>query len=229
MAESIATHIPFSYERELASSYVDRLGQEDSPLQDRLQALAEQLAGRMNLPDDMVISVHYVDDDAVNAFATLGGHIVVFRGLVDAAPSENALAMVMGHEIAHIKFRDPLVAMGRGVLLGTALAVVTGASGDSVAGRLLGDSGLLTTLHFSRSQETRADRAGLEAVAGYYGHVNDATRIFEHFLQEEQRAGFTLPGLFRTHPASDDRIDRLRSLAKQKGWPQTGEVTPLTR
>ncbi|MBK8289542.1 MAG: M48 family metalloprotease [Cellvibrionales bacterium] len=47
--------------------------------------------------------------------ATLGGHIVVYQGLLDATKdSETALAMVMAHELTHIKLRHPAGAMGRG-------------------------------------------------------------------------------------------------------------------
>lgn len=227
-AQYLAAWIPFSYEEEMASAYVDKLDNEATPTQAYLQELASGLARQMQLPPGMHITVHYVDSDVVNAFATLGGHIVIFRGLIDRSPSENALAMVIAHEIAHIKHRDPMVALGRGVLVGSVLSVLTGMNANGMAGRVLGDTGLLTSLHFGRGQESKADQAGLEAVARYYGHVADAGKIFEYFLAQEKRGG-SLPALFQTHPASDDRIENLRRIAGQNGWLQQGELTPLKK
>jgi predicted Zn-dependent protease len=225
-AQYLAAWIPFSYEEEMAASYVDEFDNESSPRQEYLQELANGLAENIHLPPDMKITVHYVDSDVVNAFATLGGHIVIFRGLIDVSPSENALAMVIGHEIAHIKHRDPIVALGRGVLVGSILAVLTGMNANSMAGRILGDTGLLTTLYFGRGQESKADRAGLEALAGYYGHVSDAGKIFETFVEQEGQ-GISLPELFQSHPASDGRIENMQSIATQNGWALEGELTSL--
>ena len=227
-AQYLATWIPFSYEEDMASVYAEKLDTESTLEQTYLQTLADGLAKQMQLPAGMHITAHYIDDEIVNAFATVGGHIVIFRGLLEVSPSENALAMVISHEIAHIKHRDPIIALGRGVLVGSVLSVLTGMNANSMAGRILGDTGLLTSLHFGRSQESKADRAGLEAVARYYGHVADATKIFEYFQRQEGQ-GMSLPELFQTHPASDDRIEKLRAIAHQNGWPQQGKLTPLKK
>ncbi len=228
LSETLAGYIPFAYEQDIAAAYTEKMkSSDDLPVRAYLQDLANHLVTGMDLPKDMTITVHYSDTDTVNAFATLGGHIFIFRGLLQATPNENALAMVMAHEIAHIKHRDPIVAMGRGVLLSSVLAVVTGASGQDMAGRILGSTGLLTTLHFSRSQEQAADTDGLGAIARYYGHVNGATSIFEQFMQDEKNNRFGLPAFMQTHPASKDRIDRLHALALAHGWPEQGELMPL--
>jgi len=225
-AHYLAAWIPFSYEQDMAASYVDTLDTRATPMQSYLQGLANGLADKMQLPAGMKVTVHYIDSDTVNAFATLGGHMVIFRGLVEVSPSENALAMVIAHEIAHIKHRDPITALGRGVLVGSALAVLAGMNGNTLAGKVLGNTGLLTTLHFSRDQEREADRAGLKAVERYYGHVGDAGKIFEYFVEKEKH-GLSLPAFFQTHPASDHRIDTLRSIANENGWALDGKLTPL--
>ncbi|MDH4133887.1 MAG: M48 family metalloprotease, partial [Gammaproteobacteria bacterium] len=141
-AESIAQRIPFETELQIASQYRGKLPPR-GPVADNLQALADRLAVAMALPPEMKITVHYVDDKTVNAMATLGGHIIVFRGLLEKMPSENALSMVLAHEIAHIRHRHPLMALGRGVVIGLALSTVAGFSGNDVTGRALGDAGLL--------------------------------------------------------------------------------------
>ena len=110
--------VPFEQEQALASSIdADWLKQshsaDDKRREQYLQALGEQLSAAMDLPAEMQITVHYSSDDTVNAMATLGGNIVVFQGLIDTVDSENALAMVLAHEIAHVRERDPISAVGR--------------------------------------------------------------------------------------------------------------------
>ncbi len=223
----IAQRIPFSYEQDMAAGLSGQLESGDPQVEAWLQRLADSLAADMGLPEGMSVTVHFVDADTVNALATLGGHIVIYRGLLEKVADENALAMVVAHEVAHVKHRDPVVALGRGVLVGTVLAVVSGASGNDAAGRLLGETGLLTGLSFSREQERRADRAALAALARRYGHVGGATAIFQYFRRQEQDDGFGMPELFRTHPASGGRIGELRALAREQGWPEQGARTPL--
>ena len=92
----------------------------------------------------MTIQVHYTDLDVPNAFATLGGHIIVTSGLYRRMPSENALAMVIGHEIGHVKARDPISAVGGAVILSLPLAVLSG-QGDALGApaRPAGAAGIL--------------------------------------------------------------------------------------
>ena len=64
----------------------------------------------------MKLRVHYVDTAVPNAFAALGGHIAVTRGLYESVQSENALALVLAHEIAHVRARDPIAGIGGGLI-----------------------------------------------------------------------------------------------------------------
>ena len=79
-----------------------------------------------------------------NAYATLGGNIILTRELINSMSSENALSMVLAHEIAHIKHRDPIRSAGSQVFL-YAMFSILGSVGDtnsftsltSVTGRYL--------------------------------------------------------------------------------------------
>ena len=113
-----------------------------------------------------------------------GGLIVVTQGLLDQVESENELAFVLGHELGHFRNRDHLRALGRGVVISLFFAVVTG---NDVAG--LGIKATDLTLRgFSREQETRADEFGLAIVHAEYGHVNQASRLFERWDEENGAA-----------------------------------------
>lgn len=226
-AEYLARFIPFSYEREIAASD-SSLFPEATRESAALQALADQLATAQGLPADMGITAHYVDEDTVNAMATLGGHLIVYRGLLELMPHENALAMVLAHEIAHIKHRHPLQALGRGIVIGVGLAVIAGVSGSDVAGRALGQAGILTVLRFSRGQEAAADREALATLARHYGHVAGASTFFESLQQRAQaHHAASIPEFFGTHPLTERRLRALRAEAVNHDWPTAGRLTPL--
>ena len=150
----------------------------------------------------------------MNAFATLGGHVLIFRGLLEQMPNENALAMVVGHEIAHIQHRDPIVALGLGITIGIAIMSIAGAGDGAVSEQLLSQFGLVSHLSFSRKHEIEADDYSLHMLARYYGHVGAADSLFSHLL--EQQDGLQPPVFLSTHPLNEDRIARIKRHPKYR-------------
>jgi len=184
------------------------LGQSNSKKEaynNRIEAYLQQLGNHLleNTADPLPVALHYIDSDMVNAFATLGGHIFVSRGLLAILPDENSLAMVLAHEIAHVQHRDPIVALGRGLTLGLALMSITGNGDGSMAQQLLGEVNLLVGLRFSRDAETAADQAALESLLQHYGHLASADQLFQYLRQHQ---GDELVEWFSTHPLNDQRI-----------------------
>jgi beta-barrel assembly-enhancing protease len=212
LAGTLVRHVPFAQEKALAQSVGAQLPKTQKSAVDRqrehyLQALAERLSQAMALPGDMTITVHYSPDSTVNAMATLGGNIVIFQGLIDALPSENALSMVVAHEIAHVRHRHPIVATGRGFAVALALSSIAGV-GDGLMQQWLAGMGMLPVLSFSRSQEETADADALQALLRLYGHVGGASAFFEYLT--EKYPGQASPALFNTHPGHHERIARIR-------------------
>ena len=232
-AEHLAQYVPFSAEQRIAALYENTLpakkivDPDEEKIQRYLQQLADQLAAAEELEPGMTIKMHYVNDDTVNAFATLGGHVVMFRGLLEKIPDENTLAMVMAHEIAHIKHRHPIKALGRAVIVGVAIGLVSTSMGDSMTSRILGDAGLLTTLKFSRDQETQSDNTAMQAMAAHYGHVTGADKLFEILQQEHGEDGLRVPQFLSTHPLSAQRIQNVNNHAVQAGWSLQQKATSL--
>ena len=226
LGDKLARYIPFDREVEIASRFAAEFP-EPGPMSSYLQQLADRLSVAQELPEGMRIRVHYVDNLTVNAFATLGGNIVFFRGLVGKMPSENALAMVLAHEIAHVKLRHPVTTLGRGFAMGIALAMVSVGTGSDIAGRTLGNAGLLTALTFSRSQEAAADADALRTLARMYGHVAGADEVFKLLQTERARGTGTLPAILRSHPLDQDRIDAVGRLAAANGWTLRAPTRPL--
>ena len=216
-AQTLARFIPFRYETQIADQY-KAMHPPRTEITEYLQQLVNRLAVAQGLPPDMRITVHYVDKDTINAFATVGGHVVVFRGLLEKMPDENALAMVLAHEIAHVKHRHPIQALSRGVVVGIALSIINSGGGQAL-GSALGDAGLLTVLSFNRAQEEESDETALATLARHYGHVAGADSFFKIVEQLPQRAGKEdIPTFLSTHPLSHKRIERLHSIAQKNGW-----------
>ncbi|MDX8390678.1 MAG: M48 family metallopeptidase [Mariprofundaceae bacterium] len=223
LADYVVDYIPFETEVRIAESVAPSLVENKGEVQQYLQALTDQLAEAQGLPAEMQVTVHYVEDPTVNALATLGGHLVVFRGLLQKLESENAIAMVLAHEVAHIHHRHPLQALGRGAVISIALATIGLASG---ATDVLGQAGLLTQFSFSRKQEQQSDYTALHSIAAQYGHVRGATELFALLAAEESVFSPKIT-FFRTHPLSADRTQNIRRYGQQQGWSATGKLTPI--
>jgi len=207
----LARQIPMAQENRWAEAYLAQrpieLSEAALRKQQWLQALADRLSPAMALGPDTTIHVRYIENDQViNAFATLGGNVVIYSGLINALDTENALAMVMAHEIAHIKHRDPITALGRGAAVTLGLSAISGLADSGMAQQVIGSVGLLTGLSFSRKQENAADQVAIEAILAHYGHLNGAAALFEQL--HEINPGF-MPEILATHPLTEKRIERL--------------------
>lgn len=197
------------------------------PVPTYLQTIADDLSKKMQLPDDMKIHVSVVNSDVVNAFATLDGNVVFFTGLLNLLPNENSLAMVMAHEIAHVKLRHPLRALGRGVVVGLAVATAAGASANSIVEKLIGNTSLLTALSFTRDQESAADKLAVAALVGRYGHANGSTELFDILSKGEGNSLAQYTEFFASHPLSKHRIASINQQIEQNHWKASGALREI--
>lgn len=230
----IAARVPFSVEKDYAKPITEHWENKSRDTQAEaaraaLREIAAKLAPVMNLPQGMEIHVHYSPDGIPNAFATLGGNVVFYRGLLEKFDSEDAVALVMAHEIAHAKLRHPASSLGRGIAVGLTLSVVSAGVGEGAAGGALQTAGTLPLLNYSRTQESDADAEALAALAAVYGHVGGARDAFN--VMAKLGAGELPRGpqvnILRTHPLTADRIAAVDRVAAARGWKADGERTPL--
>lgn len=158
-----------------------------------------------------------VDSKEVNAWCMPGGKIVVYTGLLPVTQNEAALAVVMGHEIAHALAKHGNERMSRatlqqlgGVALQVALANKTPAAQNVFMSAYGIGSNVGVMLPFSRNQELEADRFGLifSAMAGY--NPQEAIPLWERM--EKAGGGQKPPEFMSTHPSEGKRIDKLRQL-----------------
>lgn len=243
MGGAVAKRVPFHYEERLMESLQTPLANTDllpgkragfEKMSQWLETLVAELKPLLPVEEGMNFHVNFSCDDTFNAFATLGGQMVFNRGLLRRLPNENAVAMVVAHEMAHVIHRDPIAGLGGGLASMTALLMVTGFSSSSATNLMLGDAGALTRLSFNRDMEYRADETGLAAIAARYGHTQGADSLFRLLGQVRGNASGSLADARQrveefasTHPLDDSRIEALQSLSAENGWRTEGRVTAL--
>lgn len=163
-----------------------------------------------------------VKDDNANAFCMPGGKIVVYEGLLKYVKTDDDLAVVMGHEVAHAVAKHSNERMSQQMLAqygGTALGLALGGSSQAtqaIASQVYGlgaQYGVM--LPFSRKHEKEADYMGLVlmSIAGY--NPQASTQFWQRMSQGGSNA---TPEFMSTHPSDATRISAL-----QKALPEVEE------
>jgi len=220
LAAWLLPYVPFSIEQTILANYKGDtffstdLTDEEQRVQRYLQALANDLIADTNFPEEITLTIHYLDSGQKNAYATLGGNILVHGGLLQAVESENGLAMVLGHEIGHIVHRDPIMTLGRGTIAVGAIALLSGFSQTDVANTIFSISTKSLLYSFSRDQERLADAYSLQLLADHYGHQHGADEFFNHIQELDGNifADSSLAEFFSTHPNLEERIERINKV-----------------
>jgi len=153
--------------------------------------------------------IHVIDDPkTVNAFATPGGYLYVYTGLILAAENEAELAGVMAHEAGHVTGRHSAQALmlqyGQQALIEAALGKNSGTVSQIAAGL----AGTGVGLAFSRSNETEAD----DFAARYTSAAGYDPRGLATFFQKLAAKEGQVPGVFKwlsTHPPSTERVQHV--------------------
>lgn len=183
----------------LATQYINQIGQ-------RLSAHALHPAPTFFI----------VNSNEINAFAGPGGYIGINTALILATTSEDELAAVMAHELAHVKLHHLYDMIEHQKLMRfPTLASMLAAAALGVINPTLGSGAMLATLsgaaqnsiNYTRSHEKEADRIGMQLLT-QAGFRPQAMAHFFKKLQESTRYYDTanIPALLQTHPLDDERI-----------------------
>ncbi len=162
-----------------------------------------QRLARTSARPNIKYTFQVVEDDAINAFATMGGFVYVNTGLVKAADNEAQLAGVIGHEIGHITGRHSLQRIKQSAIT-QGLSSLAGLDRDTIV--QMGVQ-LALTLPNSRQDEYDADRRGLTNMiqTGY------APMAMPEFMKKLSR-GNSAPEFLSSHPAVSERVANLQKM-----------------
>ena len=170
-------------------------------------------SGEIAYKDEFAWKLHVVHDDAVqNAFATPGGYIYIYTGLIKYLDHADDLAGVLGHEMAHADLRRTVRNLQKVYGVNILLSVALGQEPtvlEEIAGQL---AGTLAGLSFSRDFEREADAHSVE----YLAHTSYACNGAAHFFSKMTASGEggQPPEFLSTHPNPEDRIEHINEKAE---------------
>ena len=225
LANQLATVLPARGEKALGDATLEQVrqafGEEsfvgleicDNPdgraAMDRIQ---DRIVGDVALPYELTVTV--LDHDLINAFALPGGHIVFFRGLIDAADHPDEVAAVFAHELGHVVARDPV------------RIALRSAGSIGVLGLLLGDfAGGAVVLFLTERLIQASYTREAEAAADMFAHARlidagvrpDSLATLFETLREEYGDTPDILEHFQSHPALGDRIAAARQASDTAG------------
>ncbi len=161
---------------------------------------------------DYNIRIDYADENVKNAFAIPGGQMVFYKGLIDEMESWEALAAVMGHELAHVNQRHSFKAVARSLSNFMIISVLTGDVGG-VSSVLLENAHSFSEMAYSRGHEKEADMVGLQYMSEQHIDPNGMIELFEILLSEhenEHEQASKMIEFMSTHPLTQKRIDYIK-------------------
>lgn len=173
-------------------------------------------SGNVGYKDDFAWKIQVINDDnTINAFCTPGGYIYVYTGILRFLESEDQLAGVLGHEIAHADMRHSTRQMTTMYGIQTLLDVL---AGDKESIKTI-TSGLIG-LKFSRNHETEADERSVHYLCGTDYNAAGGAGFFEKIQAD---GGSGTPEFLSTHPNPANRIEHYHNQKSTKGC--TGSQT----
>jgi predicted Zn-dependent protease len=154
--------------------------------------------------------VNVLQSKEINAFCMPGGKIAFYTGILDQLQlSDDEVAIVMGHEMAHALREHAREQMGKSAFTGIGASVISSLFGLGRMGDLVLSTGRsLLTLSFGREDETEADLVGMDmaARAGYDPRMG--VTLWQKMGQASKGAP---PQFLSTHPASSTRIQDIQA------------------
>ena len=178
----------------IVAEYINRLGQN---------------LGR-NSDVTFPLTFKLIESDEINAFTLPGGYVFVNTGLLRMSGNEAELAAAIAHEIGHAAARHATRQASRNQLvgMGTIPLVIFGGAGGVAARQAVNMAAPMAFMKFSREFETEADLLGIQYLwkAGY--DPTATVDLFEALESTEKRQPGSVSKLFRTHPLTQDRIEK---------------------
>lgn len=189
------------------------LYQGDTNISAYINSIGQRLAQASDRPT-LPYTFQIVQDNEINAFATMGGFVYINTGLIQAADNEAALAGVIAHEIGHIGGRHTLKA-----ILKQAQAQRIARRGSPARRQQISRVLELRLLAYSREDEYDADQRGYHTL-GRSGYDPDG---YIALMAELDAITSRQPEFLSTHPDPGNRVDLLNSLVASYPYPHADD------
>ena len=198
---------------------------EDPLINEYINEIGNRIAAQTN-DGEQDYTFFVIEDQRINAFALPGGYIGVHTGLIEATRSEDELAGVLAHEIAHVNQRHIARAihassrqslLTTAMMLGALIAGVVGGDPDIVQAGMAVAQGTAVQqqINFTRANEYEADRVGIAALADAGFDPYGMASFFEVMSRQTTRApDERAPAFLMTHPVTTARIAEARNRAR---------------
>lgn len=153
------------------------------------------------------------NDSVLNAFATPGGYIYVYTGLIKYLDQEDDFMGVLGHEIAHADLRHTTKNIEQQYAANILLSILVGEESSQLEQMVAQLAGNLTGLAFSRNFESQADDRSVEYLAETNYACNATASFFQKLIDQGQAGG--APEFLSTHPKPDNRVEDINKKADE--------------
>jgi predicted Zn-dependent protease len=194
----------------------------DDPL---IQGYLNELGYRLVAPSESQQLFHFflIKDSSINAFALPGGFIGINAGLILATKSENELAGVMAHEIAHVTQRHHARQYEQGknsvpIIAALIAAMVLGSQNSDIGQAALASvaaNSAQKQINFTRANEKEADRIGINLLINAEFNPHGMAAFFDTMDKQSRLYGDSIPEFLRSHPVNPARIADAKHRANQ--------------
>ncbi len=193
----------------------------DYVVQRYLKSLGQRIVARLEQAE-FPYEFSVVQDDSMNAFAVPGGYLYFNSGLILRVSSDDELAGVLGHEIAHVQGHHMvrqqqdtklLSYAGLASMILALINPVLAAGASSIAGA--------AQMKYLRQLEEEADSRGLENMQRAGFDPRGMPRFFKKMSEEDRLNPVDVPPYMRSHPMSQERLNYVENLLSTMHWNQT--------
>ncbi len=218
-AEEVEAAAQQQYRQMLQQAAQQRaLAPDNNPQVVRLRAIAQRLvpftnAANLNSTPRAAKwnwEVNLIGSKQINAFCMPGGKIAFYSGILEQLKlSDDEVAQVMGHEIAHALREHARARMGKSAATNLAIGIGSALFGLGSGGQYVANMGAqLVSLKFGRDDESEADKIGLDLAARGGYDPQASVRLWEKMAVANKGAP---PQWLSTHPAGATRIKDLQA------------------
>lgn len=166
-----------------------------------LQSIVDNLNSCAKLPYNIDISIS--NQKEPNAFAMMGGKIVITKGMLKEIQNENELTFILGHEMGHFKHRDHLKGLGNGIII----AMISQFIPNSFIQNVIS----LNSLNYSKVQESSADIFAIEMMMCRYKNTIGSSSLFDRMSKDDKWSDF-----LSTHPNFNKRVKEINGYIDDK-------------